>query len=60
MAGRRALPGTQAKKGKRWAEEARKQSRGRAAGLDLHTADKAHGQSLEGNALGPRREFQSL
>lgn len=35
-------------------------SRGRAAGLDLQTADKAHGQRLEGNALGQRREFQSL
>lgn len=35
-------------------------SRGRAAGLDLQTADEAHGQSLEGSALGQRSEFQSL
>lgn len=35
-------------------------SRGRAAGLDLQTADEAHSQRLEGSALGQRSEFQSL
>ena len=37
-----------------------RRSRGRAAGLDLKTADIAHGQRLEGNALGQHEEFQSL
>lgn len=35
-------------------------SSGRAAGLDLQTADIAHGQCLEGTALGQCGEFQSL